>query len=136
MKVVEPEQIDALIPFLDKFEEAGFSAGTWKTGTGHFPWFNSNQVVMEFIEALYANNWVMRDFDWVEWQKAAQRYIESGELVESADAVTIQKLLTTHARADRFRESHFASMFEAGHLLAILRRLRVLRAEMNQKGEQ
>ena len=134
MKHIKPAQIDALMPFLDKFEEAGFSAGTWKTEDGHFPWFNFDEVVTEFIQVLYDNDWVTPQFDWTEWQESAQRYIESPEMVESADAVTIQKLLTTHARADRFCEGHLASMFENGHILALLHRLRVLRAGMCREG--
>ena len=128
VKPIKPEQIDALLPFLDRFEEAGFSAGDWKVDEGPFvPWFNFDEIVMEFIQVLYDNDWVTPQFDWGEWQESARRYIESREMVESADAVTIQKLLTTHVRADRFCEGHLASMFENGHIIAILRRLKVIR---------
>jgi len=128
VKPIKPEQIDALIPFLDKFEEAGFSAGDWKVEEGPFlSWFNFDEIAMEFIQVLYDNDWVTPQFDWGEWQESARRYIESREMVESADAVTIQKLLTTHVRADRFCEGHLGSMFENGHIVAILRRLKVIR---------
>ena len=128
VKPIKPEQIDALIPFLGKFEEAGFSAGDWQVEDGPFvSRFNCDESVMEFIDVLYGNDWVTPDFDWGEWQESATRYIESREMVESADAVTIQKLLTTHVRADRFCEGHLASMFENGHIVAILRRLKVIR---------
>ena len=127
VKPIKPEQIDALIPFLDKFEEAGFSAGDWKVVEGHLWWFNFDEIVMEFIQVLDDNDWVTPQFDWGEWQESATRYIESREMVESADAVTIQKLLTTHVRADRFCEGHLASMFENGHIVAVLRRLKVIR---------
>ena len=128
VKPIKPEQIDALIPFLDKFEEAGFSAGDWKVDEGpSVPWFIFDKSVMEFIEVLYGNDWVTPEFDWGEWQESATRYIESREMVESADAVTIQKLLTTHVRADRFCDGHLASMFENGHIVAVLRRLKVIR---------
>ena len=134
MKPIKPAQIDALMPFLGKFEEAGFSAGDWKVEEGHFPWFNFDEIVMDFIQVLYNNDWVTPQFDWTEWQESAKQYIESREMVESADAVTIQKLLTTHARADRFCEGHLASMFENGHILALLQRLKVLWAEMDREG--
>ncbi|MEX1027239.1 MAG: DUF6508 domain-containing protein [Candidatus Paceibacterota bacterium] len=133
MKPIKPAQIDALMPFLDKFEEAGFAVGTWKIEEGHFPWFDFDEAVLEFIQVLYDNDWVTPQFDWTEWQESAKKYIESPEKVESADAVTIQKLLTTHARADRFCEGHLASMFENGHILALLHRLRVLRSEMDRE---
>ena len=130
MKPVTREQIDALLPFLDKFEAAGFSAGNWHSEPGQFPWFNFDEVVMEFIQALYDNEWVTPTFNWTKWQDSAKRYVESPELIDSADAATIQKLLTTHARTDRFCEGHLAAMFENGHMVALLRRLRVIREEM------
>jgi len=89
---------------------------------------------MDFIQVLYDNDWVTPKFDWTEWQESAHQYIESPEKVELADAVTIQKLLTTHACADRFCEGHLASMFENGHILALLRRLQTLRSEMDREG--
>ena len=135
MKPVKPEQIDALLPFLDKFDAVGFSAGTWLTlALGHLPWFNFDEVVMKFIQVLYDNDWVTPQFDWGEWQESTQQYIESPEKVESADTETIQKLLTTHARADRFCEGHLASMFENGHILDLLRRLREIRSQRDQEG--
>jgi hypothetical protein len=120
------------MPFLDKFEEAGFSAGTWKVKEGRFPWFSFDKVVLEFIHVLYDNDWVTPQFDWTEW-KESELYVETSELIESADAVTIQKLLTTHVRLNRFAEGHLGSMFENGHVLALLHRLRVLRAKMDRE---
>jgi hypothetical protein len=132
MTLVPPtqQQIDAIIPFLNRFEKAGFSAGSWEIEKGYFPWFNYDNVVTEFIQALYDNNWVTSAFNWTKWQESAKKYVESPDDIESADAVTIQKLLTTHARADRFCEGHLASMFESGHILALLHRLQAIRKEM------
>jgi len=135
VKPVKPEQIDALLPFLDKFDAVGFSAGTWLTlAPGHSSWFIFDEVVMEFIQVLYDNDWVTQQFDWGEWQESSQQYIESPEKVESADTETIQKLLTTHVRANRFCEGYLASMFENGHILDILRRLREIRSQRDQEG--
>jgi hypothetical protein len=135
VKPVKPEQIDALLPFLDKFDAVGFSAGTWLTlAPGHSSWFIFDEVVKEFIQVLYDNDWVTPQFDWGEWQESAQQYIESPEKVESADTETIQKLLTTHVRANRFCEGYLASMFENGHILDILRRLREIRSQRDQEG--
>ena len=106
----------------------GFLLVIGKLMEGPFvPWFNFDEIVMEFIQVLDDNDWVTPQFDWGEWQESATRYIESREMVESADAVTIQKLLTTHVRADRFCEGHLASMFENGHIVVVLRRLKVIR---------
>ena len=58
--------------------------------------------------------------------------MDSPKKVERVDATTIQKLLTTHSRADRFCEGHLASMFESGHIVAILWRLRAIREKMKK----
>ena len=85
MKRVKPEQIDALLPFLDKFDAVGFSAGTWLTlAPGHCPCFHFDEVVLEFIHVLYDNDWVTPQFDWGEWQESAQQYIEHKFFVFSA----------------------------------------------------
>ena len=51
-------------------------------------------------------------------------------MVELADSEPILKLLTTHVRKERFCEGHLAAMFEDGHIVALLRRLKVIREGM------
>lgn len=135
MKPIPPtlEQIDALMPFVRRFEKAGFSAGSWNIEQGHFPWFDHDEVVTDFIKVLYDNNWVTSSFNWTKWRDSAQKYIDSLESIQSADSVTIQKLFTTHVRSNRFCEGHFASMLESGHILALLQRLQEIREEMIQE---
>jgi Family of unknown function (DUF6508) len=124
------QQIDAILPFLDRFEAVGFSAGSWKMPEGQMPWFNFEDAVMGFQQTLYDNGWVTPAFDWTEWQQSAQVFVDSPKKIQEADAVTIQKLFTTHVRADRFCEGHLASMFQNGHILALLRRLKTIRDDM------
>jgi hypothetical protein len=127
---VTAKQIDAILPFLERFEAADFSAGSWKTPEGQFPSFSFEDVVIEFHQALYDNGWVTPAFDWTEWRRSAQAFVDSPKKIERADATTIQKLLTTHVRANRFCEGHLASMFENGHIVALLRRLKTIRGQM------
>lgn len=128
MTPITPEQIDALLPYLELFEDPQFSAGQWEEiAPGHLPMFSFDPSVLQFIQTLYEHGWVAPDFDWGEWQDTAHNYHESRELIESADAVTIQKLLTTHTRADRFCEGHLAAKFSNGHMVSLLRRLREIR---------
>ena len=127
MSPVTGRQIDAILPFLEQFEEAGFSDGTWHNEPGVMPWFNYDEAVVEFEQILYANDWVTPKVDWVEWQDVAEEYVDSPEKIKSADVVTVQKLFTTHVRKDRFCEGHLASMFENGHIVALLRRLKEIR---------
>ena len=127
MSPVTGKHIDAILPFLEQFEEAGFSVGTWHNKPGVMPWLNFTEVVLEFQQILYANDWVTPKVDWVEWQDVAEEYVDSPEKIKSADVVTVQKLFTTHVRKDRFCEGHLASMFENGHIVALLRRLKEIR---------
>jgi hypothetical protein len=127
---ITTKQIDAILTFLDHFEAAGFSAGAWETPEGQFPWFDFSEVVMEFHKALYDNGWVTPAFDWTEWQDSAKEFVDSPKKIERADVATIQKLLTTHSRKDRFCEGHLAAMFENGHIVALLRQLKVIRGKM------
>ena len=127
MSPVTGKHIDAILPFLEQFEEAGFSVGTWPNELGVMSYFNFNEVVLEFQQILYANDWVTPKVDWVEWQDVAEEYVDSPEKIKSADVVTVQKLFTTHVRKDRFCEGHLASMFENGHIVALLRRLKEIR---------
>lgn len=129
-QAVTNKQIDAILAFLDRFEAPGFSAGKWSKKPGQLPWFNFEKTISEFQQALYDNAWINPSFDWMKWQDAAKEYVDSPEKIESADAETIQRLFTTHVRADRFVEGNLASLFEQGHVVALLRRLRNLRRGM------
>ena len=91
------------------------------------PSFDYDEAVVEFEQILHANDWVTPKFDWGEWQDVAEEYVDSPEKIKSADVVTVQKLLTTHVRKDRFCDGHLASMFENGHIVALLRRLKDIR---------
>ncbi len=120
-------QIDAILPFLERFEAEGFSVGTWNSSPGQIPWFDFDEAVSEFQQALYDNGWIASSFKWPDWQESAQEFVASPAKIESADTRTIQKLLTTHVRKERFCEGHFAAMFENGHIVALLKRLKTIR---------
>lgn len=129
MTQIAKKQADGILPFLDRFEQGEFSAGGWQHQAGQLPWFDPSESYVEFYEALYKHGWVV-PFDWPNWQDEAQRYVESPEKISTADAETIQKLFTTHVRADRFCEGHLEEMFRTGHILHLLRRLRNIRDEL------
>lgn len=120
-------QIDAILPHADRFAAADFSVGELRYPPGQVPYWAYSECVHEFEKALYHNGWIAR-FDWPAWQDTAWPYVEFPEKVASADVLTIQKLLTTHVRKDRFCEGHLAAMFQNGHIGALLARLRELRA--------
>jgi hypothetical protein len=125
--------IDALLAFLEPFEASDFSPGRWvepkpdPDGTLSFPFFEYSDGVSRFVRALYHHHFVL-SFDWPAWADEAKRYVGDPQAVEKANLPTLAKLLTTHVRADRFTEGHLAGMFEQGHILAILRRLKAIRS--------
>jgi hypothetical protein len=120
--------MDAILPYLDRFTVEGFSVGTWHSPPRQFPRFDFSDSVTEFQQALCDHGWI-KPFDWGEWQDTAWAYVEDSAKVESADTETIQKLFTTHVCKERFSEGHLAAMFENGHMVGLLRRLRQLRKD-------
>lgn len=69
-------------------------------------------------------------FDWPAWHTEAQRYYSNPREIETANLSVLQKLVTIHLRKERFCEGHLDTVLRSGHMVAILRRLRVLLDEM------
>ena len=126
---ITSRQIDAIFPFLDTFEAEGFRASESVAKPGQMPWTNYCDDVNAFMQSLYDNGWVV-PFDWGEWQGIAEQFVDNPEKLNRADLETIQKLLTTHVRKERFCEGHLDAMFENGHIVDLLHRLKVIRGEM------
>lgn len=122
---VGPGQIDEVLEFLPAFESPGYKFGEW-ADAGYFSY---SPEVDDWIRALYEQNFFLT-FDWTRWKEEAQRYRSEPGALETADLLTLRKLLTTHVRADRFVEGHLASVLESGHVTAILRRLKQIRGQM------
>lgn len=129
MPQIGPEQLDAILRFLPIFERPGYVFGEWHYPPGRFPYCSTSSEVNDFDKALYKAGLVL-SFDWPSWQLEAQRYYTDPDVLETADLLTLSKLLTTHVRKDRFVEGHLVSMLECGHITAILRRLKTIREEM------
>lgn len=129
VKPVSLEQIQAVVKFLPTFESikpGDFSSSVRLPGQedvaygiGHVEF---HPAVYKFIEACYENGFV-QPYDWPAWATQAQRYMHNPKLVASAELVTCIKLLTAHIRCERFCDGHLHSVFESGHLTAVLRRL-------------
>jgi hypothetical protein len=122
-------QIDAVLKYLPLFEREGFSPGTWHTRPGEVPFFLLRPEVDAFVRTLYKQK-VFLAFDWTQWKGEVERYQTNPKLLQQADLLTIRKLLTAHVRADRFTEAHLGTVFERGHIVAILRRLKRIRQDM------
>lgn len=66
------KQIDAILPFLEKFEADGFTVGTWNSPPGQMPWFSFDETVSEFQQVLYDNGWIASSFKWPDWQETCR----------------------------------------------------------------
>jgi hypothetical protein len=124
-------QLDAILRFLPIFERPGCVFGEWHSPGEQFPYHDVSREVMDFCQALYDQQ-IVFSFDWPSWQDEARRLYFDPVALEKADLLTLRKLLTTHVRKDRFVGGHLASMFECGHITAILRRLKGIREQMGQ----
>ena len=116
-------QIDAILPYMGWLEQRELEkAGSWQLGDpGIMPYYRYSPKLIEFIEALDQNGWLATDVS-PDWGEFAFEFVEHPELLDSANVVTIGKLLSFHSCQNRFVEGYFPSLIDKGHILAILRR--------------
>jgi O-acetyl-ADP-ribose deacetylase (regulator of RNase III) len=125
--------MDAVLAFLSVLERPDLEIGKWAggetlpDGSRQMPWFQYSPEVEALQSALYAHG-VVVPFDWPAWVGEAERYADRPEALAQAPLADIRKILTTHIREDRFTEGHFRHMVASGHVAAVLRRLRAIRA--------
>ena len=80
---INARQIDAILPFLDRFKAEGFSIGKWHSPPGQMPWFEFSDSLSEFQQALFDNGWVASSFNWPDWQETAKEFVEKPEKIDS-----------------------------------------------------
>tara|TARA_R110002111_G_scaffold188971_6_gene254351 strand:- start:42 stop:473 length:432 start_codon:yes stop_codon:yes gene_type:complete len=123
-----PEDIQALLEFLPIFEKPDFVFGEevglekQDDGTITLPHYTMSLEARRFRRVLHDCGFI-RSFDWGKWKHEAVRYMDEPSSLETADLDTLCKLLTLHVRQERFCDGHLASMYECGHLTAILRQM-------------
>jgi Family of unknown function (DUF6508) len=126
------DAISELLKFVPVLESPHFIAGEWlggqtdADGVMHMPWFELSADAQAFVSTLGKGGWVFV-FDWMSWANDARQMIETGGL-ESADLLTLRKLLALLVRRDRFVEGSLGEAFESGLVLRILYRLRAIGA--------
>jgi O-acetyl-ADP-ribose deacetylase len=123
-------QIDAVLAFLPVFEQKGFVPSKVEMPFGKFPYHVFSEELSQFVTVLYDNGFIFT-FDWPSWQKEAQHYYKHPKLFHMADIQILRKLFTIHIRKERFCEGHLPAMVSDGHIVAILRRLKELRDELD-----
>jgi hypothetical protein len=120
---ISQQDIDAILEYLPIFEDPSFCA--WKVKD-----YQYNSKVDSFMRDLHDHG-ITFPFDWLSWQDEAVRLHKNRDLISKTDLLSLRKLLTTHLRKDRYSGGHFAQMVQAGHITAILRRLKQIRDTNN-----
>lgn len=125
------EQLQSLLRYLPLFEDPKFKFGEWvspqmrEDGTLGVGYYVFSDQATQFM-TTFRENKILLPFDWPAWSRRAVEYASDPDRVAKANLLTLRKLLTTHIRGERFFEGHLETIFECGHLTAILRRLEVL----------
>lgn len=127
---ITPESIDRVIAFLPLIEGKREELFRVDTSQSMLDPYVYDEIVDQLVSALYAGGFVV-SFDWPGWQQQAKEYVDNPHSLASANLKTLQKLLTTHVRKERFASGHLASILRNGHLAAILNRLAQIRLEMD-----
>lgn len=126
---ITEENVDAVLAFLPLLENKDAKLYKIETETSFLDPYQYFKNVDSFINTLYQKGFVI-SFVWTAWQDEAKRLVNNPKLLDLADLCTLQKLLTTHVRKERFCSGHLAGMIENGHILALLKRLEAIRADM------
>jgi O-acetyl-ADP-ribose deacetylase (regulator of RNase III) len=126
--------IDKVLAFLPLFERSDTTLYEVRTDLSLFDPYVYSKEVDEFIEILDSEEFII-PFDWSTWQNEAAKFVEQPKLLESAELTILQKLLTTHIRKERFHSGHLAAMIDNGHILAILKRLKQIRLDMESSDQ-
>ena len=103
------EGLQVLLPFLDTFDQPRYSHGRWVDLQGGWRGFEFAPPTEAFFNALYDRG-IVYSFDWGAWQEEGIQLYEDPVALSRADAPTLRKLLTLHARKDHFAEGHLATV--------------------------
>jgi len=128
------EQVDELLRFLPLFEVPGrqliveWRGGT-ETASGAItvPYPVYADDVLEFYRLAGQPCW--SDYDY-EPRTAWQMLHQGDEFIQRAAIEDVKTMLTYCVRGERFCDGHWAAMIESGRVVALLRRLEVLRESM------
>ncbi len=123
-----PEDIQALVAFLPRFQAKGFApvtswgGGRQEDGTLHMPGPNYAKRVEKFFDLVADDCWC--DFDYSPEQ--AEEMLADRELVKMATLDQVKTMLTYCVRGERFCDGHWEDMISEGHIQRLLERLEVL----------
>ena len=127
------EDIDALLEFLPLFEKPGRTFARWAGGekladgsiTMPFPVYDED--VDEFFKRVGQRGWIDVGYK----PEAAARMLADEEFIKRASLGQVKVMLTFCVRGERFCDGHRESLLKGGQIVALLRRLEVIREWMS-----
>lgn len=122
------ERVAAVTRFLPVFAQRGFRPGDWVAIPGQMPYFSYNRTVYDFLAAVEASG-LLLEADWRPWVDEARACMAEPGRLQTANLLTLRRLLTVHIRSERFNDGHLALVFQHGQMVAILQRLQALYPE-------
>jgi hypothetical protein len=93
-----------------------------------------NHPIIEDSSAALCELGIVRNFDWIAWLQRVVPFFDDPKLLKRARLQTCIKLVTLHARRERFVDRHFVSIVADGHITAILNRMGELRHTASEDG--
>ncbi len=130
--LITEERMDELLEFLPLFDvpEMDFIQkweGGEKTKDGiiKMPYPIYHKDVKRFYRLAGQACWLDYDYG----SKEAVKMIQDDEFINSATIADIKTMLTYCVRGERFCDGHWGEMLKSGGVVAILKRLKVLREQ-------
>lgn len=118
---ITPEKVDELLRFIPLFEVPGRDfLKEWDK----YPVYADE--VMEFYRLAGQHCW--SDYGYVPTE--AYEMVHDDEFIERATLEDVKTMLTYCVRGERFADGHWWNMLKTGRVVAILKRLRSLRASI------
>lgn len=122
---ITPQKIDKLLAFLPRFIPERAYIIEWQT-TNSFAWPVYHDDVNAFYKEAGEPCWMDYGYNPAEAGKMAA----DDAFIAQADLMAIKTMLTFCVRGERFSDGHWAAMLKNGRIQAILKRLQILREEM------
>jgi hypothetical protein len=127
---ITPEQIDELLQFLPRFDVAGRRytkawAGGEKTADGAItiPYPIYEEDVLAFFSLAGQPCWSDTHYE----PRQAHTMLQDDAFIERSSLDDIRTMLTYCVRGERFGDGHWEHVLQSGRVVALLRRLAVLR---------
>ncbi|MDX2214539.1 MAG: macro domain-containing protein [Oculatellaceae cyanobacterium bins.114] len=128
---VTTKGIDRILSFLPIFERKGIRLYEINSQQSVLEPYLYSSEVNGFLQTLHDEGFILSNFNWGVWLDEANQYVNEPDLLRYADLLTLQKLLTTHVRMERFNSGNLAQLIDSGHILEVLLQLATIRQTMS-----